>query len=854
MRVFLLVFIALGLISYSCPAEGFTLYEQHEAITPVLPQLASNNYQTVINLSGPWEYRVGEKGPFQRGWIPSSFENNDEPVVFRRSFSLADSLKKCNFQIYIPGIHYSVEVWLNGSFISAFTGSHLAFNSNIPRDRLRFGSPNEILLRIDNRLTPRTTFPVRTQLLHSQNYGGIFSGVYLRAIPDWAIECMNLEAESLQDTSAVRSHVRVRIAQYRSLSWTSDSAQSPHEVRIYTTLRDSLGRLVAEGWSEKITRGGSEDFQVTIPLSKSTVSLWSPEKPVLYQLTATLIAGGDSLHQLTQRMGFKRFEIANGDFYINGRQLRLRGIDYIPEYLSSKRAVSPAALHQDLTRIRDLRMNVIRIPFGPPPLELLNCADEIGLMVLPETGLDWIPPEILSQTTYADLVQHSVTRLLAACESHVSVLAWGLGSQLDWNAAATRDLGQRLYSYIKSQDKRPCYIESSRTEDLTGLADFRLSSWSPNGREPQISAFEMSSGPLVYSRLGQLASMGKNAQGKTSSGNVVQAEYLIRNVLSLEANTQVDGYLIHSFADYHGASPLLTQPGQKDRTLFSYGIVGVDRQERMAYAKLRDLAQTGQSAPPPPRTQEGNAPIAYPIIGLAALLLLSAEIRRNNVFRQNLKRVFLHAHGFYSDLRYRRFLHMAQPLLLWLLESVTLAILTASALYAARTSFTLDYYLTHFISAPRTKDWLVSLIWNPVDSLVYFTGFFMVLILVKAAFIRLFSLLFRERVDFWQSANYVVWAFAALLFILPLGVVFYRVLDMPNFRDIAWVIVIAGLIWCAIRLLSALRTGFAANPIRVYATVLGIVGAMLLFLVVFLNNQLGTMTYLSFIYDVFAIR
>jgi hypothetical protein len=31
-------------------------------------------------------------------------------------------------------------------------------------------------------------------------------------------------------------------------------------------------------------------------------------------------------------------------------------------------------------------------------------------------------------------------------------------------------------------------------------------------------------------------------------------------------------------------------------------------------------------------------------------------MRRNNVFRQNMKRVFLHPHGFHMDLRFRRFL------------------------------------------------------------------------------------------------------------------------------------------------------------------------------------------------------
>jgi hypothetical protein len=360
--------------------------------------------------------------------------------------------------------------------------------------------------------------------------------------------------------------------------------------------------------------------------------------------------------------------------------------------------------------------------------------------------------------------------------------------------------------------------------------------------------------PVILSRVGALAAAGGRNPSGMPSGAVEQAEYLLHQLALFDATPSLDGLLLHSFADYHGSSPLLTQPGVYDPALYTFGVMSWDRQERVAYAKLRDLAQTGQSSPPAPSPAKSGPPVAFPLIGLGALLFLSLEMRRNNVFRQNLKRAFLHAHGFYSDLRYRRFLHIGQPMVLWILEAVTFAVLLSSMLYSLRADFALDYYLTHFLPWPRLKVWLVDVIWAPAPAIVYFTVLFMVAAVFKTLVVRLLSFLFRERVDFWQSANYVVWSLAAILFLLPLAVVFYRVIEMPTLSVMAYGVVAAGLIWCVVRLLAALRAGFAAGALRVYGTVLGIIALLIVVILAVVDNRLGTMTYLPFFQEVFLAR
>jgi len=526
-------------------------------------------------------------------------------------------------------------------------------------------------------------------------------------------------------------------------------------------------------------------------------------------------------------------------------------VDYIIESSRGGRAVAPSQIRQDLSAIRELGMNAVRVPFDPPSPDLLNAADEMGLLVLAELGLDWIPGDVLTRPTYRALVRHSADALLETCADHVCVLGWGIGSNLDWKDTATREFTAWLRTRVHEQDNRPCYIETIDPRETAALADFVLAAWRPD-EQPPFSA-DRNDVPVVQSRLGRLVRINSTSSDETP-GIINQAEFIIRRMLDLERDDAGDGYLIHAFADYYGQSPIIQQPEQSDPLLYTYGLLTADRQERLAYSKLRDLVRTGQAVPPLKQERREHPPIAFPAVGLAALLFLSIELRRNNVFRQNLKRVFLHAHGFYSDLRYRRFLHGAQPLLLWLLESITLALLLASGLHALRTSTALDYYLSHFVPWPHFKASLINLIWDPVWSIVWLTGFFMVLLMLKALVIRITSMLFRERVDIWQSANYVVWALAALLYLLPLAVVFDRALATPRFAAIALMAVAAGVAWSGLRLMTALRTGLATSAWRVWGVVLavGLLAAVAIVLV--LDNQLGTLAYLDFYQQVMTVR
>ena len=427
----LVIGLALVLAAFVRPVEGLVFYEQREALRPPIPQLRADLRQAVVDLSGRWEYRIGGKGAFQPCWMPVCFAGEEAVLEFRRRFNLADSLRNLHFQLHLPEISYSVEAWVNGSLVSSFAGDHLGMRCDLAPGLLQFGSSNEILLRVDNELTPRSTLPVRMRFLGPRNYGGVFSGVFLRGVPELSVEDVGMLVESLRDSTAIRGSVHVRLAQYQSRAARQDSTHGGREARLYVTLCDTSRRMIFDVWSERIQHSSGEGFVISVPAPRFAASPWTPGRPVLYDLTASLVTGADTLHRLTRRVGFKTVETRDGDLYLNGQRLRLRGVDYIIESSRGGRAVAPSQIRQDLSAIRELGMNAVRVPFDPPSPDLLNAADEMGLLVLAELGLDWIPGDVLTRPTYRALVRHSADALLETCADHVCVLGWGIGSNLD---------------------------------------------------------------------------------------------------------------------------------------------------------------------------------------------------------------------------------------------------------------------------------------------------------------------------------------------------------------------------------------------------------------------------------------
>jgi beta-galactosidase len=89
---------------------------------------------------------------------------------------------------------------------------------------------------------------------------------------------------------------------------------------------------------------------------------WTAETPYLYTLTLTL---QDSLHhtveQVQQKIGFRWVAVHKGQLLVNGRPVRLRGVNRHEHDALTARVMTEERMQQDIRMMKAANINAVRL-------------------------------------------------------------------------------------------------------------------------------------------------------------------------------------------------------------------------------------------------------------------------------------------------------------------------------------------------------------------------------------------------------------------------------------------------------------------------------------------------------------
>jgi hypothetical protein len=128
---------------------------------------------------------------------------------------------------------------------------------------------------------------------------------------------------------------------------------------------------------------GAGTIELEFPLQNPT--LWSPEEPNLYTITAVL--GSDSgTDQWSCQTGFRDIAIRRNRFELNGSRLILNGVCRHDMWKDQGFTLTRAQMEQDMRAIKALGANFVRLVHYPHDRHIIELADFIGLLVSEENG------------------------------------------------------------------------------------------------------------------------------------------------------------------------------------------------------------------------------------------------------------------------------------------------------------------------------------------------------------------------------------------------------------------------------------------------------------------------------------
>jgi beta-galactosidase len=289
--------------------------------------------------------------------------------------------------------------------------------------------------------------------------GGIYRGVVLRVVP--AVFLSDVFARPVSPLAPSRS-VAVQA--------TIDAAAAPGgPVHLTATLLDGSRVLGTAGTSVSLSRTGTTAARLTIA-GIGEVDLWSPDSPQMYTTAVTLTNRPGRSHTVRVRTGFREAVFRPDGFYLNGKRLKLFGLNrhqHFP-YLGMG---APARLQRKDAEIlkRDLNCNMVRCSHYPQSPDFLDACDELGLMVWEE------PPgwQHIGDAAWQDIVMQNVRDMIIRDRNRPSVIVWAtrlnetagradlyaktrqIAAELDgtrqttgaMNAYSTRDWAQDVFAY-----------------------------------------------------------------------------------------------------------------------------------------------------------------------------------------------------------------------------------------------------------------------------------------------------------------------------------------------------------------------------------------------------------------------
>ncbi|MGV1836169.1 glycoside hydrolase family 2 protein [Rhizobium rhizogenes] len=345
-------------------------------------------------------------------------------------------------------------VYLNGEEIVAHQDGYTPFEARLT-GRLKQGD-NLITVKIDGSENPEIPpFGGRIDYL---TYAGIYRDVWLKLAAPVSIANIKVETGNVLDDSKSAT-VRCDITNPQSLAFNG---------MVTANLRAPDGKALASATSE--ISGDSVSFSFD---NLSGISLWDLDTPVLYTLEAELKTDHGS-DRYSTTFGFRTAAFTDEGFLLNGRKLKLRGLNRHQAFPYSGYAMGRSAQERDAEIMKQtLKCNVVRTSHYPQSKWFLDHCDRIGLLVFEEIpgwqhigGKEWQQESI-----------RNVRRMIERDWNHPSIIIWGVRINESQDShdfyAETNRLARELDHTRQTGGVR--YItESEMLEDVYTMNDFIL--------------------------------------------------------------------------------------------------------------------------------------------------------------------------------------------------------------------------------------------------------------------------------------------------------------------------------------------------------------------------------------------
>lgn len=326
-------------------------------------------------------------------------------------------------------------VYVNGKEAGRWMYGYTPFNLDVTALVNKDGRPNTLEVQAENVEQSSRWYPG----------AGIYRPVTLVttssvAVEQWGVALNTISVDTLSRKAFVGIEVKL--------------AGRPEDVKVKCTLLPHCGDDVVAA----VEGTPFADGVARLYASVENVSLWSPEKPALYDLKVDVFGADDDalLDTKVITTGIRTVEVsADKGFILNGIRREIKGVCLHHDLGILGAAINKAALARQLKLLKAMGCDAIRTSHNMPSQWQMDLCDSLGLMVMAESFDEWKMAKCKNgyHVFYDEWVERDLRNLVLSNRHHPGVVMWSIGNEIpEQGATVGARMTKRMQDLVHGYD------------------------------------------------------------------------------------------------------------------------------------------------------------------------------------------------------------------------------------------------------------------------------------------------------------------------------------------------------------------------------------------------------------------
>lgn len=333
---------------------------------------------------------------------------------YRRHLQIPADWQGKQILLTFEGAAHDSTVFCNGKKVGEHHCGYTAFTVDLT-DNVLYGQDNLLCVRLDSR--ENLNVPPFGYVIDYMTYGGIYRDVRLEVKEKVSLSDIFVHTAIDFRSSPVTAQITSEI--------TLTESNENVTIRQYYTPKSTAA--VQESWKllceQTISADTACDKVITLTAAITDPLLWDTEEANLYILKTQLYQDNTLLDETKTTFGIREALFKKDGFYLNGRKLRIRGLNRHQSfpYVGYAMPESMQRLDADLLK-KELGLNAVRTSHYPQSHYFLERCDELGLLVFTEfPGWQHIGDDAWKAQAVANAED-----MIRQYRNHPSIILWGI--------------------------------------------------------------------------------------------------------------------------------------------------------------------------------------------------------------------------------------------------------------------------------------------------------------------------------------------------------------------------------------------------------------------------------------------